>query len=98
MTRQSSGDYRAYDPELSALSRRQDAFCVFFFGKTLNGEGPMDISPSPESWCGRMMADQKEIKRVAVGLRDRLNWGIASVVGATAIIKFAVPIWEHFTK
>ena len=98
MNRPSSGDHRACDPELYALGRRQDAFCVFFIGKTLNGEGPMEIEPTLNSWCGRMAADQAEIKKLTVGLRDRLNWGIASVVGAIAIIKFAVPIWEHFTK
>ena len=86
------------DEVLRALSRRQDALCLFLIGRTLNGESAMMIDPTHDSWCGRIAEEVKQISNIAVGLKERFAWGAAAIVGAGAVINLTIVIWQHYSK
>lgn len=68
--------------EIYKVSRRQDAMCTFLFGKTLNGEGAMNLEPTRDSWCGQIKAQVDKIP----GLEKRMLYGTGFIVGAGFVI------------
>src|SRR5271166_284336 len=92
-------DRRTYDEDLAFLrsevdkiKRRVDFKSTWLFGHTLNGEGPMSINPTHDSWCGRVTIGIEKIGR----LEAKMNWQTAVIVGAGAVINIAIMIWNHY--
>ncbi|MGA2610746.1 MAG: hypothetical protein ABSH01_25145 [Terriglobia bacterium] len=86
------------EAELHAINRRQDVLCMFLLGRTLDGDSAMIIQPTPDSWCGRIAIEVKQINDIACGLKERFAWGAAAIVGAGAVINLTIVIWEHYAK
>ena len=70
--------------EIYNISRRQDAMCVFLFGKTLNGGGPMNVEPTEQSWCGQIKAQVDKIP----GLEKRIIYGTGFIVGMGFVLNW----------
>src|SRR5208283_5553635 len=87
--------------QVTINTRRLEVHSLFLFGHTLNGEGPMSVDFTSESWCGRTTKSIDRIKQVEDKLDDlksRVNWQTAVIVGAGAVINVAIMIWNHYAK